>query len=237
MGVQKVTIDSAETIWVDGFDSCQKDSDCQSKICDQGTCRRLNEAEDQKLMVQSRDDDVSGAHSCFNNPQKPCTEVSMLIVDWNLEYAQLTQDALEDNSVFRRSLAKCLGEAGRQIPEQNIAIAAVLKHAWPYVNSVQERREYAQLERKGTKYVDEPIYGNCYSYSLCIVLPIAAAVLVLLVIIVACTHCWYEADRRKNLVTAPKAYSATGKADLHLSSRRELELVTEEVLPPQMRTG
>ena len=102
----QVTIDSAETIWVDGFLDCNRDSDCQSKSCDQGTCKRLNEEEQQMLLVQSRDDDVSGAHSCFNHPGKPCTEVSMLIVDWNLEYAQLTQDALEDNHVFRSSLVR-----------------------------------------------------------------------------------------------------------------------------------
>ena len=34
----------------------------------------------------------------------------MLIVDWNLEYAQLTQDALEDNHVFRSSLVRGVGQ-------------------------------------------------------------------------------------------------------------------------------
>jgi hypothetical protein len=102
--VQKVTIDSAETIWVDGFSECNKDSDCESKRCTDGRCERLDEKEHQKFIVRSQDDDVSGEHSCLNDPLKPCIEVAMLIVDWNLEYAQLTQDALEDNDVFRSSL-------------------------------------------------------------------------------------------------------------------------------------
>jgi hypothetical protein len=114
---------------------------------------------------------------------------------------------------------------------------AVLKHAWPYVDSVEERREYTEEVRDDDPFVEDYIYGTCYSYSLCVILPLSIGVISLLILVVIYTHCWYEADRRVNRVKAPAAYSATRRADQHISSRREIELVTQEVLPPQMRTG
>jgi hypothetical protein len=114
---------------------------------------------------------------------------------------------------------------------------AVLKHAWPYIDSVEERREYTEEANDDDPFVENYIYGTCYSYSLCIVLPVALGVIALLVLIVICTHFWYEADRRRSRVKAPAAYTATTRTNQHISSRREIELVTQEVLPPQMRTG